>query len=162
MTPITAVSDDTSKLVFRYIFERLPSDADGFKASLVHRVLSRLSHSLTRLPYPSGQEPDHLDDYQRDIELTPNLLEDLSKLLQERYLDGPEAEGRANKKNLQRGKTQRSKVTSAAHTAINDRIFQALGREAPRNRKSAEELVESIIATQRNILEVRLPTTLLR
>jgi hypothetical protein len=162
LTPIIAVSDDSSKLVLQYIFENLPSDADEFKASLGHLVLARLSHSLARLPYPSGQEPDHLDDYQRDVEVAPTLLGDLSKLLREGYLDGAEAEGRTNKRNMQRGKTQRSKVTSAAHTVINDRIFQALGREAPRNRESAKELVESIIATQRNILEVRLPPALLR
>lgn len=160
MTPITAVSKGSSELVSRYIFERLPSNADGFKASLGYQVLSRLSHTLSRIPYSSGQQPDHLDDYRRDIKVAPALLEDLSKLLREGYLDGAEAEGKTNKKNIQRGKTQRSKTLSVAHTVINDRLFQALGRGAPRDRESAEELIESIIATQKGILEVRLPTAL--
>jgi hypothetical protein len=152
---ITAVSEDSSKLISQYILDRLPLDADKFRATLGYQVLSRLSHSLSRLPYPFGQQPDHLDDHRRDIEAAPALLEDLSKLLREGYLDGANAECKGNKKNKQRGKTQRSKVTSAAHTVINDRLFQALGCEAPKNRKSAEELVESITVTQKNILEVR-------
>jgi hypothetical protein len=81
-------------------------------------------------------------------------------LLRDGYLDGAKAEGKANKKNMQRGNTQRSKTLSVAHTVINDRLFQALGRGAPRDRESAEELIESIIATQKGILEVRLPTAL--
>jgi hypothetical protein len=157
LTPTTAVSEDSSKLVSQYILDRLPSDADEFLASLGHQVLSRLSHSLSRLPYPSGQQPDQLDDYRRDIEVAPALLEDLSKLLREGYLDGAEAEGKVNKRNMQRGKTQRSKVTSVAHTEINNRLFSTLGREAPRDRESTEELIQSIIATQKNFLEVRPP-----
>jgi hypothetical protein len=159
LTPTTAVSEDSSKLVSQHILDRFPSDVDGFRASLGYQVLSRLSHSLSRLPYPSGQQPDQLDDYRRDVEVAPALLEDLSKLLQEGYLDGAEAEGKANKRKMQRGKTQQSKVTSIAHAEINDRLF-TLGREAPRNRESAEELIQSTIVTQKDILEVRPPSAL--
>jgi hypothetical protein len=155
LTPTPAISDDSLKLVSQYILDRLASDADGFRACLAYQVLSRLSHALSRLQYPSDQQPGRLDDYRRDVELAPAVLEDLSKLLQEGYLDGAEAEGKANKKNMQRGRAQRSKVTSVAHSEINDRLFNALGREAPRNRESAEELIQSIIVTQKNILEVR-------
>lgn len=157
LAPVKAVSEGSSKMVVQYIFERLPSDADGFEASLGHQVLSRLSYSLTRLPYPSGQRPDHLNDHRRNIELAPTLLENLSKLLREGYFDGGRTEGKANKKNAQRGKTQLSKAPSAAHDEINNRLFTALGRAAPRNRESAEKLVQSIIATQKEILKVRLP-----
>jgi hypothetical protein len=153
---ITAVSKASFELVSQYIFERLPSDADGFKASLGYQVLSRLSHTLSRLPYASGQQPDHLDDHRRDVKVAPALLEDLSKLLREGYLDGAKAEGKPNKKNMQRGNTQRSKAMSVAHTVINDRLFQALGCGAPRDRESAEELIESVMTTQKSILEVRL------
>ena len=85
------------------------------------------------------------------------MLEDLSRLSREGYLDGAETEGKANKK--ARGKTQRSKVTSATHAEINDRLFRALGRDAPKNRESVDELVQSIITTQKNTLKVRFPSS---
>ena len=77
--------------------------------------------------------------------------------MREGYLDGAGTEGKTNKKSTQRGKTQRSKVTSVEHAEINDRLFQALGRGAPKDCESAEELVQSIIATQKNTLKVRFP-----
>jgi hypothetical protein len=157
LTLSKAISEDGVKLVSQFILENIPSNADGFRDTLAYQVLSRLSHSLSRLrlPYPSGQQPDNFDDHRRDTEAAPALLEDLSRLLREKYLDGAETEGKTNKKNTQRGKSQRSKVTSAAHAEINDRLFQALGREAPKSRESAEELVQSIITTQKNTLKVR-------
>ena len=155
MTPITAVTEHSFKSLSQYILDNLPSDANGFRASFGYQVLSRLSYSLSRLPYPSGQRPDRLDDCRRDIEVAPALLEGLSKLLQEGYLDEVVAKGKANKKNMRRGKTRQSKVTSAAHAEVNDKLFQARGRDAPRDRKSAEELIESTIAIQKEILEVR-------
>jgi hypothetical protein len=66
-----------------------------------------------------------------------------------------QVEGKANKKNMQRGKTSRFKVTSGAHVEINDRLFNALRREAPKDRDSAEEMIRSIIVAQKNALEVR-------
>ena len=158
MTPSKAINDDSVKLVLQFILEKIPSNTDGFRDSLAYRILCRLSHSLSRLSYPSGQQPDHFDDHRRDTEAAPALLEDLSRLLREGYLDGAEAEGKMNKK-TQRGKTQRSKVTSVAHAEINDRLFQALGRDAPKNRDSAEEMVQSIITTQKNTLKVRFPSS---
>jgi hypothetical protein len=157
LTPAKAINEDSLELVSQFILNKLPSDTDGFQASLGYQILSRLSHSLSRLPYPSGQQPVHFDDHRREIEAAPALLEDLSRLLREGYLNGAEAEGKTNKKNMRRSKNQRSKATSVAHSEINDRLFQALGLEAPRNRGSAEELMRSIIATQKNTLKVRLP-----
>lgn len=156
MTITTAVSEECYKVVSQYILDRLPLDARGFRASLGYQVLSRLSQSLSRLPYPSNQKPERLDDYRRHIEIAPALLEDLFKLLLEGYLDKAEVEGKANKKNMQRGRTSRFKVTSGAHVEINNRLFNALGREAPKDRDSAEEMIQSIMVTQRNALEVRL------
>jgi hypothetical protein len=160
LTPTTAVSEEGYKTVLQHILDRFPSNAGGFRASLGYRVLSRLSQSLSRLPYHSDQKPERLDDYRRDIEIAPALLEDLLKLLREGYLDKAEVEGKANKKNMQRGKTKRSKVTSGAHLEINDRLFNALGSKAPKDRDSAEEMIRSIIVTQRNALEVRLSPAL--
>ena len=154
MTPTTAVSEEGYKVVSQYILDRLPSDAGEFRASLGYQVLSRLSQSLSRLPY-SDQKPERLDDYRRDIEIAPTLLEDLLKLLREGYLDKLEVESKANKKNMQRGKTSRFKVTSGAHVEINDRLFNTLGYNAPKDRDSAEEMIRSIMVTQKNALEVR-------
>jgi hypothetical protein len=158
LTLAKAISEDGVKRVSQFILEKIPSNTDGFRDSLAYQILSRLSHSLSRLPYPSGQQPDNFDGHQRDTEAAPALLEDLSRLSREGYLDGAETEGKKNKKSTQRSKTQRSKVTSVAHAEINDRLFQALGREAPKSRESAEELVQSIIATQKNTLKVRFPS----
>jgi hypothetical protein len=155
LTPTTAVSEEGYKVILQYILDGLPSDASGFRASLGYQVLSRLSRSLSRLPYDSDQKPERLDDYRRDIETAPSLLDDLFKLLREGYLDTAEAESKANKKTMQRGKTSRFKVTSGAHAEINDRLFNA-GRKAPKDRDSAEEMIRSIIATQKNALVVRL------
>ena len=156
MTPTTAVSKEGYKVVSQYILDRFPSDAGGFRASFGYQVLSRLSQSLSRLPYHSDQKPEHLDNYRRDIEIAPALLEDLLQLLREGYLDKAEVEGKANKKNMQRGKASRSKVTSVAHVEINDRLSTALGRKAPKDRDSAEEMIRSIMVTQKSALEVRL------
>lgn len=150
------MSNDSAALVSRFIFNGFPSNADGFRASLGYRILSQLSHSLARLSYPSGQSPDQLNGRRHDIEIAPALLEDLSTLLGEGFLDDAEVEKKVNRKNTQRGKTLRSKVTSGVHAGINDRLFRALGREAPRSRSAAEELVQSVMDGQRNILEVRL------
>jgi hypothetical protein len=86
--------------------------------------------------------------------MAPTLLDDLFKLLREGYFDKGEVEGKVNRKNMQRGKTSRFKVTSGVHVEINDRLFNALGREAPKDRDSAEEMIRSVIITQRNALEV--------
>jgi hypothetical protein len=154
-----AISEDSVKLVLQFILEKIPSNTDGFRDSLGHHILSRLSHSLSRLPYPSGQPPDNFDDHRRDSEAAPALLDDLFKLSREGYIDGAEAEGKSNKKNAQRGKTQRSKVMSVAHAEINDRLFRALGRDAPKDRESTEELVQSIVTAQKNTLKVRFPSS---
>jgi hypothetical protein len=157
LTPAKGISEDSVELVSQFILDKLPSEPDGLRASLFYQIISRLLHSLSRFPCPPGQKPVHFDGHRRDVELAPTLLEDLSKLLREGYFDGGGAEGKMNKKNVQRGKSQRSKVTPIEHDEINDRLFNALGREAPKNSKSAEEVVESIIATQKNILKVRPP-----
>ena len=75
-------------------------------------------------------------------------------MLREGYFDKAEVEGKANKKNMQRGKTSRFKVRSGAHVEINDRLFDALGSKAPNDRDSAEEVIRSIVVSQRDALEV--------
>ena len=157
MTPTKGIGEDSVELVSQFILDKPSSENDGLRASLCYRIISRLLHSLSRLPYPPGQQPVDFDGHRRDIEVAPALLEDLSKLLKEGFFDGGGFEGKMNKKNVQRGRTQRSKITPIGHNEINDRLFNALGREAPRNRESAEEVVELILATQKNILKVRLP-----
>jgi hypothetical protein len=154
LTPTTAVSEEGYKVVSQYILDRFPSDAGGFQASLGYQILSRLSQSLSRLPYHSYQKPELLDSYRYDIEIAPALLEDLFQLLRDGYLDKAEVEGKANKKSMQRGKASKFKVTSGAHVEINDRLSNALGRKAPKDRDSAEEMIRSIMGTQKSALEV--------
>ena len=151
------MSNDGSTLISRFILDSFSSNTDGFRASLGYRILSRVSHSLPRLSYPSGKQSDKLKDYRRDIEIAPASLEDLSTLLREGFLDKEEVAKKMNKRSTQRGKTSRSKVTSGVHAEINDRLFRALGREAPRSRNVAEELIQSMIDGQKDILQVRLP-----
>jgi len=66
-----------------------------FCDSLAYQILSRLSHSLSRLPYPSGQQPDTFDDHRRDAEAAPTLLEDIFRLSREGHLDGAETGGKS-------------------------------------------------------------------
>jgi hypothetical protein len=161
LTLATAVSEQSANLISRFVLERLPSDIDGFRASLGYKTLSRVSISLSRLSYSSGQQPADLDDHRRKVEMAPTLLEDLSKLLQEGFFDEAETESKAKKRNAHRGRTQRSKVVSDEHARINDQLFQTLGSDAPRTRDEAEEAVYSIIGAQKDMLNVR-PSPLLR
>jgi hypothetical protein len=153
LTLASAVSNGSATLISQFILDKLPPVADEFRASLGYNILSHLSYSLARLSYPSGQRPEDIDAYRPDIEIAPTLLEDLSKLLQEGFLGDVEVESKANKK---KGRASRSKVTSGVHAEINDRLYRALGREAPRTCDAAEELVQSVLDSQKNILEVRL------
>lgn len=162
------MSNDSATLISQFILDRLPSNAEEFRASLGYNILSHLSHSLARLSYPSverpvGQRPEDIDAYRTEIEIALTLLEDLSKLLREGFLGEVEVESKPNKKNMQKGKGSRSKVPSGVHAEINDRLYRALGREAPRTCDAAEELVQSVLDSQKNILKVRLvPSPFLR
>ena len=153
----TAISKDSAELLSRFVLDALPLDADGFRASLGYKILSRISRSLSRLAYPSDELPKRLNDFRREIEIAPKVLEDLSKLLSEGFLDKGEAEGKTNKKDTRRGKTPRFKPISGVHAEISDRLFQALGREAPKSPDAADQLIQSVINTQKDILKVRPP-----
>ena len=157
LTFATAVSKDSAELLSKFVLDSLRPGPNGFRASLGYKILSRLSRSLSRLAYPSDQQPEHLNDHRRDIEIAPEVLEDLSTLLREGFLDKGEAEGKGNKKGTHRGKTPRFKLMSGVHVGINDRLFQALGREAPKSPDAADQLIQSVINTQKDILKVRPP-----
>lgn len=155
MTPTIAISEEGYKVVSQYILDRLPSDARGFRASLGYHVLSGLSQSLSASRIFLTKSLNIL----MTIDAISNKhlhFKRSFKLLLERYLDKAKVEGKAKKKNMQRGRTSRFKVKSGAHVEINVRLLRALGHEAPKDRDSAEEMIRSIIATQRDSLEVRL------
>ncbi|KAI9510706.1 hypothetical protein F5148DRAFT_1177323 [Russula earlei] len=149
---ISSVGEECVNLISRFVRDTLPSDIDAFRTSLSYKILSRLSSSLSRLSYPSGQQPENLDNYRRKVEMAPTVLEYLTTLLREGFFD-EEAENRAGKRNVHRGRTPRSKVASEEHSKIDDLLFHALGSEAPRSGDEAEETVQSIMDDQTDILE---------
>ena len=154
LTRATAIGADRAKFISEFLLKNFPSTAEGFNSALGYQVLFRLSNSLSRLPYPPNQQQKQLDDRRSEIEKAPAVLEDLSKLLQGGVFDDAEAEGKASKKNKQRSKSSRSNATTAAHAEINDRLCQALGYQAPKSRDSAQQLLQSTLDTQKNILKV--------
>jgi hypothetical protein len=156
LTLATAVRDDCVHTISNFVLDEFPSESDKFNASLAYQVLSRLSNSLSKLPYPS-QKQDRLASHRRFIEKAPDILEDLSKLLQ--FLGDGEVEGKQSKRNRQGSKSLRPKVPTVAHAEINDRLSQALGYRAPRSRDSAQGQVQSTLNEQKDILKVRLVTS---
>ena len=161
MTLATAISENSATLVSEFIFNKFPSEADGFKNELGYRILFRLSHSLSRLPYSSGEQSKGLNDHRHDIEKAPTILEDLSKLLKGTFFDDAEVEEKPNKKNKKWSKRSQSNVTSSVHAEINDRLFQFLGHEGPRSRKSAQQLVQSTLDALKHILKVWEPPSVI-
>jgi hypothetical protein len=149
----TAVRADCADTISDFVLETFPSEPDGFSTSQAYRVLSRLSNSLSRLPYPSSQQQERLANHRRHTEKAPEILEDLSKLL--RYIDDAQAEGKPSKKNKQRSKNPRPKAQTVSHAEVNDRLSQALGYRAPKSRDSAQEQVQSMLDEQKVILKVR-------
>jgi hypothetical protein len=158
LTLATAVRDDGATLISNFILDEFPSDADKFNTSLAYQVLSRLSNSLSRLPYPTSQHQELLDNHRREIEKAPAVLEDLSTLLQGGFFDDTGAKEKRNKKKKHQTRNSRPTVPTVAHAEVIDRLSQALGYQAPKSRDSAEQLVQSTLDAQKNVLRVRRAT----
>ncbi|KAI0247856.1 hypothetical protein BJV78DRAFT_1285222 [Lactifluus subvellereus] len=135
---LSSISEDCATLVSKFILDKFPSDVDGLNDSLGYQVLSRLSHSLSRLPYPSTPLQERLDDHRRKVEKAPAVLEDLTKLLRGGWFDD---------------------AGKGMGTEINDRLFQALGHQAPKSHDSAQRLLQSTMDTQKNTLKFFLTLT---
>ncbi|KAI9453663.1 P-loop containing nucleoside triphosphate hydrolase protein [Lactarius psammicola] len=149
---ISSVQDVTSTYILRFILNEFSSDVGAFRASLGYKIVSRLSLSLSQLPYPSNGRPEGLDDRCRHTQIAPTIIEDLSLLLQSGFFEEIEFEGRSNRKTTQRPKSSRRKATTGMHAETNDRLFQALGSRVPRTRESAEEIIQSTIDNQKDTL----------
>jgi hypothetical protein len=161
LTRATAISEHSAALVTEFIFNKFPSEAGGFKTELGYRILFRLSHSLSMLPYSPGKQPKRLNDHRHNIEKAATILEDLSKLLKGAFFDDTEIEEKPNKRNKQWSKRSQSNFTSGVHAEIDDGLFQALGHEGPRSRKSAKQLVQFTLDAQRHILKVWEPSSVI-
>ncbi len=150
----TAVKDVTSAYILGFVLDKFPSNVSAFRSSLGYEIVSRLSRSLSQLPYPFNEQPEDLDDRCRHTQVAPTILEDLSLLLQSSYFEKGEFEGRSNKKTTQQHKSSRHKATTGVHAEINDRLSQALGSQVPRTRESAEKMIMSIVDNQKDTLRV--------
>ena len=152
----TAINDDTSAYIWGFVLDKFPSSVSEFPSSLGYEIVSRLSHSLSQLSYPSNGRPEDLDDRCRHTEMAPSILEDLSILLQPSFFEEAES---SNRKTAQQSKTSRRKASTGVHTEINDRLFRALGPQVPRTRESVEEVIKSIVDNQKDTLRVGTPSS---
>ncbi|KAI9453670.1 hypothetical protein BJY52DRAFT_1214046, partial [Lactarius psammicola] len=158
---ISFVNGVTSKYILHFVLNKFPPSLDisAFHPSLGYEIVSRLSRSLSQLPYPPNGRPEGLDDRCHHTQMAPSILEDLSTLLQPSFF---EEAGSSNRKTTQKSKTSRHKAPTQAsvHTEINDRLLRALGPQVPRTRGSVEEMIKSIVDNQKDTL--RFFFTLLR
>ncbi|KAH8984684.1 hypothetical protein EDB92DRAFT_2117028 [Lactarius akahatsu] len=152
---ISSVNDVTCAYILDFVLDKFPSESNvsAFRSSLGYEIVSRLSRSLSRLPYPSNGRPEGLDDRCHDTQRAPATLEDLSILLQSGFLEEAESEGRSNRRTTQQSRGSRGKGTTDVHTEIYDRLFQILGSQVPRTRESAEEMIKSIVDSQKDTLK---------
>ncbi|KAH9172882.1 hypothetical protein EDB89DRAFT_1885655 [Lactarius sanguifluus] len=152
---ISSVNDVTCAYILSFVLNKFPSESNvsAFRSSLGYEIVSRLSHSLSQLPYSSNGRPEGLDDRCHDTQGAPTTLEDLSILLQSGFLEDVESEGRSNRRIMQQSRGSRAKGTTNVHTEIYDRLFQVLGSQVPRTRESAEEMIKSIVDSQKDTLK---------
>ena len=146
----TAVNDDTFARILGFVLDEFPSIASTFCSSLGYKIVSRLSTSLSQLPYPSEEKPEGLDDRCHHTQIAPSLFDDLSILLQPGFFEGE----LSNRKATQQYKTSRTKARTGEHAEVHDRLFLALGPQVPRTRNSAEEMINSIVGNQKDTLIV--------
>ncbi|KAH9172884.1 hypothetical protein EDB89DRAFT_2229130 [Lactarius sanguifluus] len=150
---ISSVNHVTSEYILGFIVNNFPPNISVFRSSLGYEIVSRLSHFLSQLPYPSNGRPEGLDDRCHRTQRAPTILEDISKLLQSGFLEEAESARRSNRRTTQQSRSSRGEASTGVHTEINDRLFQALGPQVPRTRESAEKLIKSIVANQKDTVK---------
>ncbi|KAH9075551.1 P-loop containing nucleoside triphosphate hydrolase protein [Lactarius deliciosus] len=146
---ISSVNDVTSAYILDFILDKFSSNVSSFSFSLGYEIVSRLSRSLSQLPYPSNKLPEGLDDRCRHTQMVPTILEDLFTLIQSSFF---EAES-STRKTVQQSKTSRRKNTTRVHAEIEDRLSRALGSRFPETRESAEDIMQSTIDEQKDTLK---------
>ncbi|KAI9455099.1 hypothetical protein BJY52DRAFT_1417616 [Lactarius psammicola] len=148
---ISFVNGVTSTYISDFVLNKFPLKISAFHSSLGYEIVSRLSRSLLQLPYPPNARPEGLDDHCHRTQMAPSILEDLCMLLQPNFFE--EADSSKRKiRTTQQSKTLRRKAPTGAHTEINDRLFRALGPQVPRTRESAEDMIKSIVDSQKDTL----------
>jgi hypothetical protein len=151
LVPLTIVTNDSpSAYILSFILSKFPPDVSAFQSSLGYEIVSRLSHSLSKLPYSSSGRPEGLDYHCHHTQMAPSILEDISELLRLSFFEEAES---SNKKTMHQSKSSRRRAPTM-HTEINDRLSQALGHKAPRTRESAEGMIKSIVDSQKDTLKV--------
>ena len=155
----TAINDVASAYILGFVLSEFPPDVSAFHSSLGYEIVSRLSRSLSKLPYSSNSKPEDLDDRCHNTKMAPSILEDLSTLLRLSFFEEAES---SNRKTTQKYKTARQRAPTGVFSEIDDRLFRALGPRVPRSRESAEEMIRSIIDNQMDTLRVstRSPDTI--
>ncbi|KAH8979762.1 P-loop containing nucleoside triphosphate hydrolase protein [Lactarius hatsudake] len=146
---ISSAKDVTSAYILDFILDKFSSNISSFSSSLGYEIVSRLSRSLSQLPYPSNKLPEGLNDRCHHTEIAPTILEDLFTLLQSSFF---EAES-STRKTAQQSKTSRRKNTTRAHAEIEARLSQALRSRFPETRESAEDIMQSTIDEQKDTLK---------
>ena len=152
LMPLAIVTNDApSAYILSFILSHFPPDVSAFHTSLGYEIVSRLSHSLSKLPYPSSGRPEGLDHHCHHTQMAPSILEDISALLQLSFFEEAES---SNRKTMHQSKSSRRRAPTM-HTEINDRLSQALGNQGPpKTRESAEEMIKSIVDSQKETLRV--------
>ncbi|KAI9453668.1 hypothetical protein BJY52DRAFT_1396510, partial [Lactarius psammicola] len=149
---ISFVNGVTSTYISDFVLNKFPLKISAFHSSLGYEIVSRLSRSLLQLPYPPNARPEGLDDHCHRTQMAPSILEDLCMLLQPNFFEEADSSNRKIR-TTQQSKTLRRKAPTGAHTEINDRLFRALGPQVPRTRESAEDMIKSIVDSQKDTLK---------
>lgn len=148
----TVVSEKSAAYILDFVLSKFPPTVSTFRSSLGYEIVSRLSRSLSQLPYPSNGKPEGLDDRCHHSQTAPSVLEDLALLLQSGLFE----EGEPSKRKT--AQTSRRKVITGNYAEINDRLFGALGPQLPSTRESVEDTIKSIINNQKATLKVSTPS----
>ncbi|KAH9172873.1 hypothetical protein EDB89DRAFT_841924 [Lactarius sanguifluus] len=78
---VISVKDVTSAYILDFTLDKFSSNISSFSSSFGYEIVSRLSRSLSQLPYPSNKLPEDLDDRCRLTQMASTILEDLFTLL---------------------------------------------------------------------------------
>ncbi|KAI0321924.1 hypothetical protein OF83DRAFT_1289699 [Amylostereum chailletii] len=144
-----AMSMETHHHIVDFILSQFPASATTCNStSVAVRCLATLSLTLCRLGSLRETEATTMDGYRRTIELAPRVLHALASML-----DDPAFVTRADEKPI-RGQHPRkkSRAMSRSEVVVDVKAFRDLDIQVPGYREDAEQLVETILNQQRDIL----------
>ncbi|KAI0317334.1 P-loop containing nucleoside triphosphate hydrolase protein, partial [Amylostereum chailletii] len=146
---LSAVGDDAFCLFVEFLASEFPTSRNSFNyTSLAVQVLAALSLSLSRLDHVRDLEPANIDEYRRSIELAQRVLLALTSMLND-----PAFTSRAEQPTRgQQRSRKKSRAMSRSEVMVDVKAFQNLDIKVPASREEAEELEQSILGRQREIL----------